>query len=118
MERYCPECGERIIGRSDKKFCSDQCRTSHHNRLNSGHIGLMRNINAALRRNRQILIDLNPDGKIKLPLKKLLEKGFDLEHFTSIYQTRSGSLYRYCYEQGYLLLDNDEVLLVRKKEGR
>ena len=34
MEKNCPECGEHIIGRVDKKFCSDQCRASHNNKLN------------------------------------------------------------------------------------
>jgi len=35
QQRNCPECGEKIIGRADKKFCSDQCRNSYNNRLNS-----------------------------------------------------------------------------------
>ncbi|MCI1778409.1 MAG: DUF2116 family Zn-ribbon domain-containing protein [Bacteroidales bacterium] len=31
-EKYCPVCGERIYGRSDKKFCSDECRTFYNRR--------------------------------------------------------------------------------------
>ncbi len=33
-QRVCPVCGEKIVGRSDKKFCSDECRVYHHNRKN------------------------------------------------------------------------------------
>ena len=30
--KKCPECGGKIIGRADKKFCSDQCRLLHAGR--------------------------------------------------------------------------------------
>ena len=30
----CLECGEKIIGRSDKKFCNDACRNSYNNKQN------------------------------------------------------------------------------------
>ena len=30
--RRCPVCGRAIAGRSDKKFCSDICRTFYHNK--------------------------------------------------------------------------------------
>lgn len=26
MERRCPVCGAKVIGRSDKKYCCDECR--------------------------------------------------------------------------------------------
>lgn len=31
-DRRCPVCGERVSGRSDKRFCSDGCRTYYNNR--------------------------------------------------------------------------------------
>lgn len=34
MEKNCPECGDKIIGRADKKFCSDACRNAYNNALN------------------------------------------------------------------------------------
>jgi len=49
-ERYCLECGEPLIGRSDKKFCDDQCRNAYNNKLNRDHINLYRNINNKLRK--------------------------------------------------------------------
>ena len=30
--KVCPVCGEKIVGRSDKKYCSDECRTFANNR--------------------------------------------------------------------------------------
>ena len=29
MQKKCPECGDKIVGRIDKKFCSDACRNSY-----------------------------------------------------------------------------------------
>ncbi|HRZ33187.1 MAG TPA: DUF2116 family Zn-ribbon domain-containing protein, partial [Flavobacterium sp.] len=43
--KNCLECGEKIIGREDKKFCSDGCRNSYNNKINKDSTNLMRNIN-------------------------------------------------------------------------
>ncbi|MBN2521295.1 MAG: hypothetical protein JXB17_12355, partial [Bacteroidales bacterium] len=61
-KKLCTECGEPIHGRSDKKFCCDQCRNIFNNRLNSNLNNYMRNINNVLRKNRRILAELNPNG--------------------------------------------------------
>ena len=31
LERFCPVCGDKVIGRSDKKFCCDGCRSYANN---------------------------------------------------------------------------------------
>jgi hypothetical protein len=111
-KRKCLECGEEFSGRIDKKFCSDMCRNAFNNKLNSDSSNLVRNINNILRKNRRILQEINHDGKAKAHKKKLLEKGFDFNYFTSIYKTQKGSVYYFCYEQGYLALDNDFYFLV------
>ena len=66
MEKKCPECGEKIIGREDKKFCSDYCRNAFNNRLNKDSKNLIRNINNRLRKNYRILESFSlQDGKTK-----------------------------------------------------
>jgi predicted nucleic acid-binding Zn ribbon protein len=117
-EKKCLECGDKITGRSDKKFCSDQCRISFNNHLNSDETNLVRNINNALRRNRRVLAELNTTGKTKVSREKLLEKGFDFHYFTSIYTTKEGAVYHYCYEHGYLQTDKDWFLLVIRQEKK
>jgi hypothetical protein len=77
----------------------------------------MRNVNNALRKNRRILMELNPEGKITVHRERLLERGFQFEFMTSSYTTRKGATYIYCYEQGYLPLENDFYMLIRKKSG-
>lgn len=114
--RLCLECGEPFKGRIDKKFCSDICRIAFNNRRNSDQIDYIRNINNILRKNRRILMSMNPTGKNKVSLGKLKAKGFDFDYFTSIYKTREGAQYYYCYDQGYLPIEKDWYLLVVKKE--
>jgi hypothetical protein len=113
---YCMDCGEALHGRLDKKFCNDACRNNYNNRLNSDQYSFIRNINNILRKNRRILEKLNPDGKTKISQKKLLAQGLNFDYFTHVYTTQNGHNYRFCYDQGYLLLDNEEILLVKKEE--
>jgi hypothetical protein len=115
-ERTCLDCGAPLHGRADKKFCNDLCRNNYNNQLNSTSYNLVRNINNILKRNRRILEELNPTGKTKTTLKKLTAKGFDFEYHTRSYHTQNGKTYHFCYEYGYLPLDGDEFLLV-KREG-
>lgn len=114
-ERQCLDCGETIRGRADKKFCNDQCRSNFNNQLNSDSHNLVRNINNILRRNRRILQQLNPTGKTKTSRKKLNTLGFNFDYFTGIYQAKNGNTYNFCYDYGYLILDEDEVLIVKRE---
>lgn len=116
MQKNCLDCGEPIKGRADKKFCSDQCRNNYNNQLNSDSNNYVRNINNILRKNRRILAELNPTEKTKVHKKKLLDKGFDFNYITNITTTRTGSIYNFCYEHGYLTLENDFYLLVVRKD--
>jgi predicted nucleic acid-binding Zn ribbon protein len=113
--KACLECGDKIIGREDKKFCSDSCRNAYNNKINKDSTNLMRNINHTLRKNYRILSELNTEGKTKTTRNKLLSKGFDFDYLTSILHTKTGNTYYFLYDQGYLLLENDFVMLVKKE---
>lgn len=114
MQKNCPECGDKIIGRSDKKFCSDACRNVFNNNLNKDTTNLIRNTNNQLRKNYRILQQLNPTDKTKIVKNKLLNKGFDFNIFTSIYTTKKGTTYFFVYNQGYLPLENNYYALVKR----
>ena len=115
MNKTCLECGEKIVGREDKKFCSDGCRNAYNNKINKDSTNFMRNVNNKLRKNYRILSVLNVDGKGKTTKSKLLSKGFDFEFFTNILETKTGNTYFFVYDQGYRLLDDDYYLLVKKE---
>lgn len=115
-KRVCLECGEPIMGRTDKKFCSDACRNLFHYRSNNAPINYVRNVVNALKRNRRILSELNPDGKTKVHRDKLVERGYNFMYHTNTYRTRVGNVYVFCFEHGYLELDNNWFALVRRDE--
>jgi len=114
MQKNCLECEEKIVGRIDKKFCSDHCRNAYNNKINKDKSNLVRNINNRLRKNYRILEELNPTDKTKTSRTKLLAKGFSFDYFTSIYTTKTGTVYYFVYDQGYLPLEGDFYALVRR----
>lgn len=114
MAKSCLECGEKIIGREDKKFCNDACRNSYNNKLNKDSTNLMRNIHYTLRRNYRILSENNKEGKTKVARKKLLDSGFDFSLITSVYKTKTNNTYFFVYDQGYMPLEDDWLILVKK----
>jgi predicted nucleic acid-binding Zn ribbon protein len=114
-EKRCLECGEIIIGRSDKKFCSDYCRNAYNNKQNRVSNNLIRNVNNRLKKNWKILEELNPNDKTKVHVNKLKEKGFDFNLFTGIYTTKKQTVYYFVYNQGYLKTDNNYYILVKKQ---
>ena len=116
-KKSCAECGEIIKGRSDKKFCSDLCRNAHNNRLNSDTNNYVRNVNNILRKNRRILEENLKGETTTLPKQKLLDKGFNFKFYTNHIITKTNNSYVYCYEFGYLLLDKEMVLIVKRKES-
>ncbi|RDC56333.1 hypothetical protein DU508_12065 [Pedobacter chinensis] len=116
MERLCLDCGKPVKGRADKKFCDDGCRNNYNNHLKSGDSSVINKINLILKKNRTILANLNPNGKVKVLKKKMLTAGFNFDYHTHTYQTQNGKTYRFCYEYGLLDLSDEEILLVKRDE--
>ena len=114
--RKCLECGSKLYGRKDQKFCSDHSRNTFNNRLHEDSNKYVRRVNNILRKNRRILEQLNPKGKITLDGIRLAEEGFNFHYFTNTYTTQKGATYYFCYEHGYLKLENDQYMLVVKQD--
>ena len=116
--KTCLTCGKPLKGRADKRFCDDYCRNSYNNQLKSSSNNLVRNINNALGKNRRILESILPEGEetAKANKEKLQRMGFQFKYITNIYVTKTDKKYFYCYEYGYLPLENDWYLIVKRKE--
>jgi hypothetical protein len=97
----CLDCGEKLLGRSDKKFCSDQCRNNYNNRLNRDSNNYVRNVHGLLRRNRKILSDLFVDGHKRLHRDALIALGYNFTFFTHLVETAEGVKWSFCFEYGY-----------------
>ena len=116
--RLCLDCKKPVKGRTDKKFCNDFCRNNFNNLLKSDTNNLVRNINNTLGRNRRILESFfNGEEELaKTTQEKLHEKGFLFKYITHTYTNKKGNTYFFVYDLGYLPLENDWYLLVKRKE--
>ena len=115
-EKVCLECDNPFNGRADKKFCSDMCRNAFNNKIAGDFNNTSRSINAILRKNRMILKEINVSGKAKASKQQMLDAGFNFNYLTNYYKTKSGKTYIFCYDQGYLPIENNYYALVVKQE--
>ena len=118
LTRNCIECGKGFVGRADKKFCSDICRNACNNRQRSATSNHIRAINNILNKNRKILEQYFPNGAdvAKTSKGKLMERGFNFNYITSVGNGKKGMACYYCYEFGYQVAENDNVVIMRKKD--
>jgi hypothetical protein len=107
VEKKCLDCGDIIRGRTDKKFCSDQCRNNYNNRLNRDSNNFVRNVHGLLRKNRRILSDLYSEGRLKVHKDALFALGYNFSFFTHVIETTQGRKYHYCFEYGYCEAGDD-----------
>lgn len=101
VEKKCLDCGDKLHGRTDKKFCSDQCRNNFNNKTNRDSNNFVRNVHGLLRKNRRILSDLYSEGKVKVHKDALFALGYNFSFFTHIIETTQGNKFHYCFEYGY-----------------
>lgn len=116
--QHCMECGTGIHGRSDKRFCDDSCRALFNNRrrqtATADEPAFLKDISKILLRNYRILRQLNPGQKTQVKRKDLERMGFNFRFMTSYYKTSEGDIYNFCFDQGYLPIRNEMVLIVNQ----
>lgn len=114
--RKCLSCGAIVRGRPDKKYCDESCRNSYNNRYYSESHAYVRNINQNLKKNRTILERLLPKQRLmaRAPQYRLYSMGFRFQYYTHTHTNKNGKQYFFCYEYGYLLLDKERVLIVKR----
>lgn len=106
LEQNCLYCGEGVIGRIDKKFCDDSCRSAYHNMHNKEDLSLMRPVNTILKKNRMILKRLVESGKIKIHQNDMYQMGFNFTYITGVQSNEEGLERRYCYDFAYTFLND------------
>ena len=111
----CVECGISFTGRSDKKFCSDQCRSSFNNKLNSDANNVVRNINNILRKNRRILADLLKSEKERVTKDRLSQVGFNFKYCTHQFTSKKGNFYQFWYDHGLMTMDKGYFFIVKSE---
>lgn len=112
--KTCPVCGDPVIGRADKKFCSDHCRATFNHDYRAAVNESIIDMNRTLRNNRNILQSLCPEGKAVVRKEVLVEKGYDFNCFSSVYLTSNQTLYYICYDYAFspIINNNREKALI------
>ncbi len=110
--RSCLHCGATLLGRPDKKFCDDYCRSSFNNKHYSTILQSVRSINHILLKNRKILSkSLCGLPTIRIPKDRLLEQGFNFNYFTQIKKFRNQQSYMVCYDHAYFCNQRNTVFI-------
>ena len=104
MEKICPECGGRFIGREDKIYCCDSCRANHNNRIYRKDKLNLKRINAILTTNRKLLEAEVMEGHTSISLRYLERNGFNPEFWTSTRKRPLRPTQYFCYDFSYYLL--------------
>lgn len=111
--RKCQECGAKLVGRADQKFCDSMCKTSYNNRRRSetakNQPECISIIQKTLLNNYRILTDLRKRGE-QFSTMYLQDLGFSFRYLTSAVQ-QDGGLRCYCFNQCYLL-GNQSIILI------
>jgi len=101
MVRKCNCCGETLMGRSDKRFCNDACRSQHYHHIHQKERREIAKINRILRKNRRILLEWRSTNEKCGYKESLLKKGFCFDHYTHSKEIGKGRAF-YCYDLGYV----------------
>jgi predicted nucleic acid-binding Zn ribbon protein len=118
-DKKCATCGNLLTGRTDKKYCSDQCRYIQNNKNKQDAEQPLLEINRQLRKNRSILKVLCPVGKATVRKEVMLAMGYDVTLFSSLFLTAKKQVYYLCYDYGFTPLNEngaEKALIVTKQE--
>jgi len=109
-QKTCLECGQKLQGRIDKKFCDAYCRNTYNNHSKSKEEKYIHKVNSIIRSNRRILKTLCPIGKATVPKNVLDSMGYNYHHFTAIYRPVKLTYY-VCYDYAFAPITDDQFLL-------
>ena len=105
-----------MTGRSDKRFCDSYCRNSYNNNRYREENKYEIETNIVLHQNRKILQETGADGKTRFSEEELLRKGFSFKYFTGIFESHTGTKYYFCYDYGYVQLEKDSYVVIKRQE--
>lgn len=117
LQEKCLNCGKKLIGRIDKKYCDPRCKSAQQYKVESERPERFYNkVDNQLRLNRRILKEYNKAGKAVVRKSVLMEEGFDSKFFTHYWKNQKGDVYLFVYEYGFLSKKengNDKFVLIK-----
>ena len=111
----CIYCKKPVIGRSDKKYCNDHCRSEYNNRKKRGISSdyTVNRINNILIQNRLVLSRITGNHKLlRVSNEQLITEGFHFNFYTHTVKVNEQVKF-FCYDIGYVKTDNNEVVVFK-----
>jgi len=114
-DRICKICSRKIIGRSNKIFCSLRCKNYYHINLRKVTLEATAHLDEILHRNRAILLEIMGKKQLKLKVQRLLleSKNFTFKYHTHTHINKEGKTMHWVYDFGWMQFSNDQILIVR-----
>lgn len=119
MKNKCKICAKILHGRSDKIFCSVDCKNEYHKHLRYATKRAAIEINGYLKRNYSILLELLGKNKIqaKVYRNKLEQKKFRFKYHTHFHINSKNKMFHYIYDLAWMEFSDDEILVIKKRSS-
>lgn len=116
MDRLCKICSKPLRGRSDKIFCSNDCKNHYHKNLRYASKKAAIEINGYLKRNYSILTELLDKNKtqVKVYRNVLEKKKFRFKYHTHYHINSNNKMFHYIYDLAWMEFSDDEILIIKK----
>ena len=110
FQKECLYCNKQLVGRTDKKFCDPQCKSSYQYQQSKEQPERFYNkVDNQLKLNRKILKEYNKGGKVIVRAEVLKAKGFNPNFFTHYWKNNKGDVYLFVYEYGFLKKEEHRI---------
>lgn len=117
VRQTCKICNKKLLGRSDKIFCSVTCKNYYHTNLRKASSSAAEQINEYLKRNHGILLETLGKNKTQIKTNRTLleQKKFRFKYHTHFHINSSGKMYHYIYDIAWMEFSDDEILIIKRK---
>jgi len=116
--KKCENCGAKVIGRTDKRFCDNECRTEYNNQKTREKVKQMPECIARIQKtiinNYNILTTLKSRSEQFFSKMYLMELGFSFRYVTSAIE-QEGTIWYFCFNQAYIIT-GDRIMLLAETE--
>lgn len=114
--KTCKVCSRRVVGRSDKIFCTVKCKNRYHLDLRAKTAIAAKDIDKMLHRNRSIIHEFlgSKNHFIKVRRIEMDKKKFSFNYFTHQNINTDGRVYNWLYDIGWFEFNTEEMFLLKK----
>ncbi len=119
--KFCSICSAEIVGRRDKIFCSQKCKSFYHRHRKKQHQSITNPVDKMLHRNWVILQEYYErinKRKFFIPKAELVKEGFKLDYHTTSQKNKKGKTYYYIYNFGWMDFSDKDLMVIHLAKSK